>query len=180
MTEQDVIAWFQEMHRRIGDAEVFLSASEAQLVSDNGLFPGRTVHYVFLHENFDHLQSRDIPDISDITPAVQSVPIMGAMIALYMGIVDIYFLGTEHSEFRTGEYHYAFEPTVLKGKDMTVGAQGKILTGRYDDFHSLARLWRQYRVTREIAEANGARLWNATAGGDLDEIPRVQLTQVLN
>jgi hypothetical protein len=179
MTEQDVVAWFTEMHERIGDAEVFLSATEENLVRTQGLFPGRTVHYLFLHEDFDHLASRDIPDISTAVPGVQSVPIMALMVGLYMGFQDMYLLGTEHSDFRTREYRYAFEPTVLKGKDITVGTDGKTLTSRYDDFHSFARLWRQYRRTREIAEANGARLSNATAGGELDELPRVRLEDIV-
>ena len=179
MTEQDVVAWFTEMHERIGDAEVFLSATEENLVRTQGLFPGRTVHYLFLNEDFDPLASRDIPDITSAAPGVQSVPIMALMVGLYMGFQDMYLLGTEHSDFRTREYRYAFEPTVLKGKDITVGTDGKTLTSRYDDFHSFARLWRQYRRTREIAEANGARLSNATAGGELDELPRVRLEDIV-
>jgi len=179
ITEQDAVALFREMHARVGDAEVFLSATEEDLVRRHGLFPGRTLHYLFLHEDFDRLASRNILDISAAVPGVQSVPIMASMVALYMGFKDIYLLGTEHSDFRTREYRYAFEQTVLKGKDFTVGDDGKTLTSRFDDFHSFARLWRQYRATREIAEENGARLWNATAGGELDELPRARLEDIV-
>ena len=178
MTEQDVIAWFREMHARTGDAELFLSATEESLVRDNGLFPGRTIHYVFLYENFDELTSRAIPDISTAIPRVQSVPIMALMIGLYMGCKDLYLLGTEHSEFITRRYQYSFEPTVLKGKDMTTTANGDVLGNRYDDFHSLGRLWRNYRVIREIADANDAHIWNATTGGELDEFPRAKLEAI--
>lgn len=179
MTEQDTVALFREMHERTGDAEVFLSATEENLVRRHGLFPGRVVHYLFLHEDFDRLASRNILDISTTVPGVQSVPIMALMVGLYMGFKDIYLLGTEHSDYRTREYRYAFEPTVLKGKDISVGADGKTLTSRYEDFHSFARLWRQYRATREIAEANGVRISNATAGGELDELPRVRLEDIV-
>jgi hypothetical protein len=149
------------------------------LVRRYELFPGRTIRYLFLHEDFDRLVSRDIPDISTTVPGVQSVPIMASMIALYMGFKEIYLLGTEHSDLRTREYRYAFEPTVLKGKDFSVGVDGKTLTRRYDDFHSFARLWRQYRAVREIAEAHDVRLANATAGGDLDELPRIRLEDLV-
>jgi len=178
MTEQDVMAWFREVHQRTGNAEIFLSATEENFVRRHGLFPGRTLHYLFLHENFDHLGSRDIPDISTAIPGVQSVPIMGLMVGLYMGFKDLYLLGTEHSEFVTRRYVYSFEPTVLKGKDLSATPAGEVTTSRYDDFQSLGRLWRQYRTLREIAEANDARIWNATAGGELDEFPRVRLEQV--
>ena len=179
MTEQDVMAWFREVHQRTGNAEIFLSATEENFVRRHGLFPGRTLHYLFLHENFDHLGSRDIPDISTAIPGVQSVPIMGLMVGLYMGFKDLYLLGTEHSEFVTRRYVYSFEPTVLKGKDLSTTPAGEVTTSRYDDFQSLGRLWRQYRTLREIAEANDARIWNATAGGELDEFPRVTLEQVV-
>lgn len=179
ITEQDVVALFREMHERTGDAEIFLSATEEDLVRRHGLFPGRTLHYLFLHENFDRLLSRDIPDISTAIPGVQSVPIMGLMLGLYMGFEDLYLLGTEHSELVTRRYTYAFEPTVLKGKDFSTTASGEITTSRYDDLHALARLWRQYRVLREIAQAKGAKIWNATAGGELDEFPRADLAQLL-
>lgn len=179
VTEKDVIALFAEMHDRTGQAEIFLSATEEKLVREHGLFPGRTLHYLFLHEDFDRVASRDIPDIATTMPGVQSVPIMASMVALYMGFKEIYLLGTEHSDIRTREYRYAFEPTVLKGKDLSVGEDGKTLTCRYDDFHSFARLWRQYRAIRDIAEANGVRLSNATAGGDLDELPRTRLEDLV-
>ncbi|HJT44562.1 MAG TPA: hypothetical protein VJ750_13805 [Rhizomicrobium sp.] len=179
MTEQDVVAWFREMHQRIGSAEVFLSATEENLVRAHDLFPGRTLHYLFLHEDFDRLGSRNIPDISATVPGVQSVPIMGLIVGLYMGFKDLYLLGTEHSEFVTRRYRYSFEPTVLKGKDLSTTPAGEVTTSRYDDFQSLGRLWRQYRALREIAQANNARIWNATAGGELDEFPRVPLEQVV-
>jgi hypothetical protein len=178
VTEQEAVAWFGEMHERTGNAEIFLSATEENFVRKHGLFPGRTIHYLFLHEDFDHLASRNVPDLSTTIPGVQSVPIMGLMLGLYMGFKDLYLLGTEHSEFVTRRYVYSFEPTVLKGKDLSTTPAGEVTTSRYDDFQSLSRLWRQYRTLREIAEANHARIWNATAGGELDEFPRVRLEQV--
>ncbi len=179
VTEDDVAAWFREMHARIGDAELFLSASEEEIVRKHGLFPGRKVHYVFLNDHFDAIPHDRIPDMAKAFPQLQSVAVMGLLIALYMGIKDIYLLGTEHSDFLTRTYRYAFEATVLKGKDLSIDASGRTLTSRYEDFHGLGRLWRHYRATRQIAEASGAHIWNATAGGELDEFPRVQLEAVL-
>jgi hypothetical protein len=178
MTEDDVVAWFREMHSRIGDAEIFLSATEEAVVRKHKLFCGRKVHYVFLNDHFDDVSRDCIPNMARALPHLQSVGVMGLLIALYMGLKDIYLLGTEHSDFRTGVYRYAFESTVLKGKDVTVSVSGQTVTSRYDDFHGLGRLWRQYRITGQIAKANGARIWNATAGGELDEFPRISLDAV--
>ena len=178
-TDDDVSKWFREMHERLGAARLFLSSAEEPLVRERGLFPGRTVSYLALTESFDVLPSRDIIDICRPVPSVESVPVMCLMIAMYMGFRKIYLLGIDHDHFKTGEYRYAFDITVMKNKDHTVSDSGKILSSRHDDFQSLARLWRQYRVLREIAEANGIRIYNATEGGELDEFPRVSFQEAL-
>jgi hypothetical protein len=98
---------------------------------------------------------------------------------MYLGCEDIYLLGTDHDHFKTRTYRYFYEPTVLAGKDLSVDRDGKVLTNLYDDFHELAFLWRQYRALGRIAQANRVRIWNATAGGELDEFPRVRFEDVL-
>lgn len=180
LTEDDIVTWFREMDSRLGDAELFLSYTEAAIVKKHGLFAGRKVHYLFLLEPFEQLSNRAIPDLSEAIPAIQSAPIMALMVALYLGCKDMYLLGVEHDHFKTGVYKYFYEPTVLKGKDISVSADGRNLTQYFELFHTLGQLWRQYRIVGEIANANGARIWNATAGGELDEFPRVKLTDIVD
>ena len=179
LTEDDVVRWFGEMHERLGDAELFLSTTEQPLVESRRLFPGRKVRYLCLHGSLDERPHSQIPDISQAIPRVQSVPIMCLMLAMYLGFERIYLLGTEHDHFKTGEYKYFYEPTVLKGKDVSTNQDGQVVSSRYQEFHELAALWRQYRALREIAHANSIEIWNATAGGELDEFPRVRLEDVV-
>lgn len=179
MTENDVVLWFGEMHERIGDAILFLNETEMDLVKRKNLFPEREVHYVALRENFDELQERNIINLSGPIPRVESVPVMALMVAMYLGFRDIFLLGVDHDHFKSGSYVYAFELQVQKNKDFSVTKDGSITTSRYDDFQSLARLWRQYRVVRQIAEHNGIRIFNATPGGELDEFSRITLDDAL-
>ncbi|WP_379729947.1 hypothetical protein [Ferrovibrio xuzhouensis] len=179
MTEDDVVRWFDEMHESIGDAILFLSDTEAELIQRHRLFSGRTVHYLALRDDFDDLQSRRIIDLANPVPRVESVPIMVLMIAMYLGFREIVLLGVDHDHFKSGLYQYAFEPKALAGKDCTVGNDGKVTISRYDDFQSLARLWRQYRALRQTAEQNGIRILNATPGGELDEFLRVDFADIL-
>lgn len=178
-TEADAVEWFREMHGKLGGAELFLNYTEEPLVRRFSLFPGRTVRYVVLDGHMDSLHGRGIPDLSKSIPRVQSVSVMCLMLAMYLGFRTIYLLGTDHDQFKTGEYTYFYEPSVLRGKDPDVNADGKVVSKRYDEFQALARLWRQYRTMREIAERHGLKIWNATAGGELDEFPRVDLERVL-
>ena len=179
MTEEDVLAWFQEMHRSIGDAELFLNETEAALVKKHGLFSGRRVHYLALQQSFDEMKNRYIIDISRPVPRVESVPVMVLMIALYMGFEEIILLGIDHDHFKTKHYIYAFDPQAQKGKDITVKSSGEVALSRHDDFQSLARLWRQYRVIREIAQNEGRTILNANPSSELDEFPRMALQSVL-
>jgi hypothetical protein len=161
------------MHENLGDAELILNCTEEPLVRRHGLFVDRTVRYVHLNKDMDGIPTREIPDLAAPIPRVQSVSILCLMVALYMGIRTIYLLGVDHDQFKTGEYNYFYKPTVLHGKDTTVDSEGRVRSSRYDEFHALARLWRQYRYLREVAAANGVEIFNATAGGELDEFPRV-------
>lgn len=179
MTEQDVVAWFDEMHAKLGGAELFLNETEADLVQKHGLFPGRVVHYVALRESFDELKKRSIIDLTNPIPRVESVPVMCLITAMYMGFSEIYLIGVDHDHFKTEKYDYAFRLEAQAGKDFSVSTDGKVLTSWYDDFQSLARLWRQYRVLREIAEANGVSIVNVTPGGQLDEFQRGNLKVLL-
>jgi hypothetical protein len=179
MTREDVVAWFSEMHEHLGKAELFLTETEAELVREYELFPGRTIHYIVLRESFDELNNRSVIDISQPIPRVESVPILAMMIAMYMGFRTIYLLGVDHDHFKTGNYSYAFPLGVQEGKDFSVTANGTVLTSRHDDFQSLARLWRQYRVLREIAGENGISVINATPGGELDEFPRMSFESII-
>lgn len=179
ITTSDAIAWFQEMHGKLGDAELFLNYTEEPLVRAHGLFPGRRIHYICLHDSFDQHGANDIVDISDTMPRVQSVPIMCLMIAMYMGFREIYLLGTEHDHFKTRRYEYFYQPTVLKEKDASVTPGGVLTISRYVEFSGLLELWKQYRRIKEIAGANSITIYNATRGGELDEFPRIDLVDAL-
>lgn len=174
------IAWLREMEAATGRAEIFLSATEAELVTSANLFPDRSVRYLSLSDTWENHSTKEVIDIASPVPGVQSAPIMMLMIALYMGLSPIYLLGTDHDHFRTGRYDYFYEPRLLKGTDPEVTEDGRVLTPLYQEFANLHRLWTQYRHLRLIAEANGMKIFNATAGGALDEFPRIALETVLD
>jgi hypothetical protein len=180
MTREDVINWFGEMHRHLGDAELFLNETEAALVKEHGLFAGRKVHYLALRESFDELTSTCLIDISRPVPRVESVPVMALMIAMYLGFREIIILGVDHDSWRTGHYIYAFNTQALANKDISVTSDGKILTPNFDTFHGMARLWRQYRRLAAIAIANDIKIINGGVGGELDEFERRPLDSLIS
>lgn len=177
-TEATAVAWFTEMDRYLGEAELFLSTTEFDLVEKHKLFPGRTISYLDFDGAFSDRTHSKIPDISRSVPRVQSVPVMCLMIALYMGFKEIYLLGVDHDAFRTGTYTYAFQPTVLSNTDINLKSDGGI--SLYEEFKAHAALWEQYRALRTIAAENGARIINATHGGALDEFERIDFNTLIS
>jgi hypothetical protein len=172
MTEDDVIKWFRDMHEHLRDAELVLSRSERALVESRKLFESRTVHYLHFDGDRDYSNAGAIPDLDGPLPGPQSVPIMALMLALYLGCRTIYLLGTEHDHFITGTYSYFYDRSPVSGKDLSVDGKGNVVLSRYDELNAFARLWRQYRWLRLCAERAGATIYNATAGGALDEFER--------
>ena len=177
-TKETVVDWFREMEEKIGNAELFLNYTEHSLVTEYKLFRNHKVNYIVLGAIFKKDQSF-IPDMTEVMPGVRSVPIMCLMIAMYMGFKEIYLIGTDHESFRTGEYKYPFEPTVLKDKIVTISPSGKLKHSMYTIFRNNANLWVQYRTLKNIASKNNVKIFNATAGGALDEFERVDLENIL-
>jgi hypothetical protein len=172
LTREVTRDWFREMHEKTKDAELFLSQHEEPLVRENNLFPGRVVNYVCMHGEFRENSTPSL-DLTRVVPAVCSVPVMCLMIALYMGFKSIYLLGVEHDSFRTRKYTYFYEPTVLAGKTGSVTNDGTITDDVCDELYTYYRLFNQYRAINRIARGRGVGVYNATAGGALEEFERV-------
>lgn len=177
ISKTDAVNWLKEMDSKTGNAELFLNYTERPIVEEFNLFTGKKVNYVFMHGSFlnDH---SGIIDISGRIPSVQSVPIMCLIIAMFMGFNKIYLLGVEHDSFRTGEYKYFYNPTVLKDKDFMVVKNEDIFL-KQEEFIAYAILWQQYRKIKDIAIKNNISIYNATLGGALDVFERVNLDEVL-
>ncbi|WP_137107530.1 hypothetical protein [Azospirillum argentinense] len=172
MSADDIADLFTAMDPYLGDAELLLSAEEAEIVQRHGLFPKRKVRYLALDPAGILPPPPRLPDLTELLPNVQSVPIMALMIAMYMGFHNIHLLGCDHDEIWSGIYKYAFTPSFTIN-DPSVDTERRVITSTHDLLQNYSLLWRQYRQCRLIAEANGMRITNATAGGRLDEFERV-------
>ena len=179
LTEDEIVEWFKEMDERIGDAVLFLSDTERELVSRHELFQKRKFSYVRLSPHISLDDTRC--DISRSIPRPQSVPVMCIMIALYMGFKNIVLLGVDHDFFLTGEYKYFYREhsPVLLGKLGGVDSRDRVTDDRYTQFCQLKTLWEQYLALRKIANKRGVNILNATDGGALDVFPRIPLDKAI-
>jgi len=177
-TEDDAVRWLRAMDEHLGQAEVVLSHEQRKLVEAHRLFERRRVHYLYMDGGVSHPATEPFPDLAGRVPRPQSVPIMALMVALYAGCNEIYLLGTDHDYFLSGKYTHFYVKGLTSGKDPSADEAGRVLISRYDQFHELTALWRQYRWLKSCSAGTGVKIYNATAGGALDEFERVDFADM--
>lgn len=167
-----------EYLRKIQEAtlksQYFFSFHEKQVVDKMREYDNRCVNYIAFASMPD-FEKFDI-DLTSLAPNPQSVSIMALEIALYMGFKTIYLIGTEHDCLVTKRYthFYEYSESIVSQGNQYENAQGE-LGGPFDlELESTYNLWRQYKKIKQIAERNGAKIYNATKGGILDIFERVE------
>lgn len=177
-TEDDAVRWLRAMDEHLVQAEIVLSHEQRKLVEAHSLFERRRVHYLCMEGDVSYPETDSFPDLTARVPRPQSVPIMALMVALYTGCNEIYLLGTDHDHFLSGKYSHFYAKAVTSGKDPSVDEAGRVLSSRYDQFHELVALWRQYRWLKSCSAGTGVKIYNAAAGGALDEFERVDFADL--
>jgi hypothetical protein len=178
LTREKYAEWFQQMDSKIGTAQLFLSAADESFIIQNDLFRSRRLNYVHMGLKWDSAR-KEIYDISQKIPTVQSVPIMAIMIAMYMGCGPIYLLGGELDEIWRGEFKH-FYPNEIMRNDLAVNEDGKSTTPLIEMFKINYTLWQQFDILRSIAEENNIKIFNATQGGALDIYRRAKFENLFD
>jgi len=104
---------------------------------------------------------------------------MALILAIYIGCSEIYLLGTDHTVFSTdsGQYDYGHfydgEVKESLGEKYAYWEQ-EAPDDMENEFEALAKLWRQYKYLRTVANKKNVTISNATGSGILDIFPRVE------
>ena len=97
-----------------------------------------------------------------------------SQLVLYMGIKKIYFLGCDLG-WKPSDMKEGVDPNHLSENYGGAFYWTKYLAAR-ENFYQLEG----HRLLKNIFEENGVEAYNATAGGDLDVYPRVDIREVLS
>lgn len=165
--------WFHEMDRMIGDASVVLSYKQQRFVSENELFRNRPVYYLMINQNDSEF------DITKPTVYVQSAPVMGILLGIFMGFKEIYLLGVDHNEYLDGKYEYFFSRELLYFNDSEVSENNEIKYSRLQIFDSYSFLWKQYLNLKRYADSKNVEIVNLNSNSGLDVFPKANLSEVL-
>ncbi|SKB95283.1 hypothetical protein SAMN06296386_11058 [Lachnospiraceae bacterium] len=170
------VEYFRFLEKTVKSNVVFLDYWDIPFVQKSGFLHKHDVYYLFQDGVWNERNS--ISDISKTTPSIPSVSIMMLKIAMYMGYKKIYLLGTDHDQLFRDKYDHAYDYNKMRkcgfGRlcDELIKDNDKSFPMRVV-LESELDLFNQYHIINNIAKKNGIEIYNATAGGRLDEFDRV-------
>lgn len=94
--KEKFVTWLKEMESRTLDAEMFFHIGDREMIESNGLFRGRTLHWVE-YAPWDGSMNTPI-DLSKV-PTIWSVSELAITTAIYLGFEEIYLIGIDHDWF---------------------------------------------------------------------------------
>lgn len=165
--------FYGTMQQKAKASTKFFSYNFSDYVSDNGLFPGESVFYLlFERPKFlvDEISRFNLDLSRHLDDAYTVVLTMCVPLAIHMGIKEIYFIGCDCD--------YGISAPDDKKKYFYDSSLHKTTT---TNFENLQRIWsdngpvfKAYDLVRKAASNVGVEMFNATHGGKLETLPRVE------
>ena len=164
---------------------VFYKTSASKMIDTFNLKDELNIQYFMDGAMGNELSSVDYP-LTRMMPIFPTCIHYAIVIAVYMGFSKIYLLGcdctgiqnTINARMATSEaFNYAYDVTEKEKQRMIkVSHQTKIS----DEFIWYGKLLELYGVLYEYAKNHGTELFNATSTSLIENVPKVNLDEVLN
>jgi hypothetical protein len=115
--------------------------------------------------------SLNTDDLTKVTGSLQGVGAFALLQAVYMGCSPIYLLGFDHDYMANrGFDHHFYQGGTMENHKLDQVTLGSRIP--YDDeMLANAKLWKNYRDIKKIADKKGIKIYNSTGGGFLDVFP---------
>jgi hypothetical protein len=175
--ERAAEVFFENLRQVIHHSTYFIPFTARAAVEKMHLLPESQVSYIAMGRHMKTLRITG-PDPTKIMPHVSTVIQLAILMALYMGIEEIYLLGLDHDwlAHREEDRHF-YEGQTLPGHSKVVSALSGWPYKRL--MEDQLKLWNDYEVLKEVALKAGCRIWNSTRGGFLDVFDRIAYEEVL-
>jgi hypothetical protein len=116
------------------------------------------------------------PDLTRVTPGMQTVVQLAIMTAIYMGCSEIYLLGLDHDWLsRTGEQLNFYSDPNATGQPTQDAGSWTYRTL----MEALVVMWQLYERLGKLADREGIKIINATRGGFLDVFERACYEEII-
>jgi hypothetical protein len=140
------------------------------------LKPNPGVIYVPFHYNSEEPAPRFSTDASRVVYLDASVTFMCLQLAYYFGCNPVYLIGMDHNYTRPHDTH---GPAVSNGSDPDHFHSDYTGKGKRFNRYRPERVEEAFQLAREVFEADGRQIINATAGGKLEVFPRADYHEVI-
>jgi hypothetical protein len=159
-----------ETRERVPSTTFFVPFYAHEALSKGDLLPAEQTYYVAtLGGKEDRWSAR--PDLTRITPGMQTVVQLAIMAAMFMGCSPIYLLGLDHDWLCHPQDHTNF---YQKEEGASKKWQYRPL------MEAVLIMWQIYEMLDRIAAAEGISILNATRGGFLDVFERIEYESVVH
>lgn len=168
-----------EINKYDCDYKFFPSAYKKQVTNfKNTLFFNMDVgFYVERSKHFE--KSRFSKDCSEVIYCGQSVTFINLQLAYYLGFKEVYLIGMD--------FNYVIPDSVKMIKGAVIESTEDDVNHFHPDYFGKGKKWhdpklhnvlQSYKLHKKVFEDDGRKIYNATAGGKLEEFERVDFNSL--
>jgi hypothetical protein len=167
--DSPVFAGYETLTSRIRCAPFFVPHFARDFLVTTKALPPKRTYFVAAWSGLEKESWRAKPDLTNVTPGMQTVVQLAIMAAMYMGCSQVYLLGLDHDWLSHGGEHVNF----YSEHDAENQPAGNINGWEYKPLmESVLVMWQIYEGLERSACAEGIKIINATRGGFLDVFER--------
>jgi hypothetical protein len=171
----DCTAEFASINSQIKSAPIFVPSYANKFLSQSNALPSQRTYYVGMGAvRLEH--SNEVPDLTSVTPGVQTVVQLAIMAAMFMGCSPIYLIGLDHDWLaqRNEDSHFYNE------RDADTESEAPVRPWTYLSLMgAITTMWEVYVVLKRIADSAGIEIINCTRGGFLDVFKRARYEDII-
>lgn len=135
----------------------------------------------YIQESKHFEKSRFSKDCSKVIYCGQSVTFINLQLAYYLGFTEVYLIGMDF-EYKIRESDISIKGAVLESTEDDENHFHPEYFGKGKKWHDpkLHNVLQSYKLHKEIFEADGRKIYNATAGGKLELFERVDYNSLFS
>jgi hypothetical protein len=164
---------FKAMTARIKTSKFFVPHHAFEFLERTNALPRDLTYYVAAAGGTGK-EWEKLPDLTTLTPGMQTVVQLAIMIAMYMGCSPIYLIGLDHDwlsqggkdHFYSGGVDYSQRDGAARWTYLTL-------------MEAVTTMWKYYGTLARVAQAEHIRIVNCTRGGYLDVFERDNYEKVI-
>lgn len=184
LSDMELLGVMKQVRTDDNSPTVFYKTSARDMILQYGLNECLNIEYFMDGPFCNELSDVEYP-ITRALPVFSTCIHYAIVIAIYMGFEEIYLLGCDCtgiinilSSRMEKSYNFEYAYSISNNERTRMGRVSK-MTKISDEFFWYGNLLKVYGVLYEYAKKHGCYLYNATSHSAIDNIPKVNLDEIL-